>query len=102
MCTYKYTDKIDIVHSSHDTNVSYDSPVADYRVYQNIEEWSSKQIPISKCEQFEKVYTIINPKVSIARKGFYEIQKDFFICAIKVNQKSAKKMVLRKYRRHSN
>ena len=50
LCTYKYTDKIDIVHSSHDTNVSYDSPVADYRVYQNIEEWSYKQIPISKFE----------------------------------------------------
>lgn len=100
--TYKYTDEIDIVHSSHDISVSYYSPVADYRVYQNIEEWSSKQIPISKCEQFEKVHTILNPKVSITRKGFYEIQKDFFIRAIKVNQESAKKMVLRKYRRHSN
>ena len=100
--TYKYTDEIDIIHSSHDISVSYDSPVADYRVYQNIEEWSSKQIPISKCEQFEKAYTILNQKVSITRKGFYEIQKDFFIRAIKVNQESAKKMVLRKYRRHSN
>lgn len=100
--TYKYTDEIDIVHSPHDIRVPYDSPVADYRVYQNIEECSSKQIPILKCEQFEKEHTILNPKVPITSKGFYDIQKDFFIRAIKVNQESAKKMVLRKYRRHSN
>lgn len=100
--TYKYTDEIDIVHLPHDLRVSYDSPVADYRVYQNIEEWSSKQIPILKCEQFEKEHTILNPKVHITSKGFYEIQKDFFIRAIKMNQESAKKMVLRKYRRHNN
>ena len=100
--TYKYTDEIDIVHSPHDIMVPYDSPVADYRVYQNIEEYSYKQIPISKCEQFEKERTILNRKVPITSKGFYEIQKDFFIRAIKVNQESAKKMILRKYCRHSN
>lgn len=100
--TYKYTDEIDIVHSPYDISVPYDSTVADYRVYQNIEEWSSKQIPISKCEQFEKEHTILNPKVPITSKGLYDIQKDFFIRAIKVSQESAKKMVLRKYRRHSN
>ena len=100
--TYKYTDEIDIVHSPHDIRVPYDSPVADYRVYQNIEECFSKQIPILRCEQFEKERTILNPKVPITSKGFYDIQKDFFIRAIKVNQESAKKMVLRKYRRHSN
>ena len=96
--TYKYTDEIDIVHSPHDISVHYDSPVADYRVYLNIEEWYSKQIPILRCEQFEKERTILNPKVPITSKGFYDIQKDFFIRAIKVNQESAKKMVLRKYR----
>lgn len=100
--TYKYTDEIDIVHSPHDIMVPYDSPIADYRVYQNIEEWSSKQISILKCEHFEKEHTILNPKVPVTSKGFYDIQKDFFIRAIKVNQETAKKMVLRKYRRHSN
>lgn len=95
--TYAYNDEIDIVHGSRDYRVSYDSPKADYRLYQNIELWGSEQILIRKCEEFEKNHIVINPMVPFSNKDFYEIQKDFFIRAVKDNQKSAKRMVLRKY-----
>lgn len=94
--TYQYTDEVDIVHAAHDISVPYDSPVADYRVYHNIEQLCSEMIPISECDNFEKTHTILNKK-RISNKGFYVIQRDFFIRAIKVDQISAKKMVLRKY-----
>lgn len=95
--TYAYNDEMDIVHGSRDYRVSYDSPKADYRLYQNIELWGSEHILIRKCEEFEKTHTIINPNVPFSDKAFYEIQKDFFIRAVKDNQESAKRMVLRKY-----
>lgn len=97
MGTYKYSDEIDIVHGSSDIRVSYDSPNASYRLYRNIEKSSSEQIRINNCEEFERTHTIINPRVIFYDKTFYEIQRDFFIRAVKVNQESAKKFVLRKY-----
>lgn len=97
MGTYKYSEEMDIVHGSRDIRVQYDSIDADYRVYRNIEKSSSEQILINRCKEFEKTHTIINPKIVCYDKTFYEIQKDFFIRAVKVNQESAKKLVLRKY-----
>jgi len=95
--TYRYNDEIDIVHGSYDKRVSYDSIDANYRLYRNIEKSSSEQILINRCDEFERTHTIINPKIAFSNKAFYEIQRDFFIRAIKDNQKSATKMILRKY-----
>lgn len=95
--TYKYNDEIDIVHGGRDYRVPYDSIKADYRVYQNVELWGSVHVLINKCEEFEKTHRIINPMVDASDKTFYQIQKDFFIRAVKDNQESAKKMILRKY-----
>lgn len=99
MGTYKYTDEIDIVHGSHDIRVPYDSIDANYRLYRNIEKTSSEQVLIRNCAEFEKTHIIINPKVAFSEKTFYEIQKQFFIRAIKDSQESAKRMVLRQYSR---
>lgn len=99
MGTYKYSDEIDIVHGSRDIRVQYDSIDADYRVYRNIEKSSSEQVLINRCEEFERTHTIINSRVVCYDKTFYEIQRDFFIRAVKVDQESAKKMILRKYSR---
>lgn len=95
--TYKYSDEIDIVHGGRDYRVAYDSLDADYRVYQNLELWSSNHVLINKCDEFERTHTIINSRIAFNDKTFYQIQRDFFIRAIKVDQESAKKMVLRKY-----
>ena len=99
MGTYRYTDEIDIVHGAHDIRVPYDSIDANYRVYRNIEKTSSEQVLIRHCDEFENANTIINPKVAFNEKTFYEIQREFFIRAIKDSQESAKKMVLRQYYR---
>lgn len=95
--TYQNSHEIDIVHGGNDIRVNYDSKKADYRIYQDIEQSFSEIIHISKCEQFEKDHTIINPKMYLGKNTFYDIQKEFFVRAVKVNQESAKKLVLKKY-----
>ena len=95
--TYKYSDEVDIVHGGRDYRVPYDSPHADYRVYKNLELWDSEHVLINRCDEFERIHTIINSKRAISDKIFYEIQRDFFIRTVKTDQESAKKMVLRKY-----
>lgn len=95
--TYKINEEIDIVHGSSDFRVNYDSPSADYRIYKNIEYPYGETVPINKCDEFEKNHVIIKPKTYFKEKEYYEIQKDFFVHAIKTNQESAKKMILKKY-----
>ena len=95
--TYSYNNEIDIVHGSNDYKVPYNSPNADYRLYQNIEHLTREHVAITKCEEFENTHIIINPKKAFSNKTFYEIQKDFFIRAVKDSQEAAKRMVLRKY-----
>ena len=70
--TYSYNDEVDIVHGSRDYRVPYDSPKADYRLYQNIELWGSEHILINRCDEFERTHTIINPIIAVNNKMFYE------------------------------
>lgn len=95
--TYAYSSEIDIVHGSSDIRVNYDSHSANYRLYQDIEYSFSRQVLISECEQFEREHTILNPTVYFSNRTYYAIQRDFFVRAIKTDQKSAKKTVFRKY-----
>lgn len=95
--TYEYSHEKDIIHGSKDFKVDYNSPSADYRVYWNIEQSFPESISIKMCEQFEKTHIIINPNSYFKEQEYYEIQQDFFIESVKVDQESAKKMILRKY-----
>lgn len=95
--TYKYSELYDIHHSIPDISVSYDSKEADYRKYQDIEDNFAKIIPIKQCEIFEKENIIINPNTRYKTKAYYEIRQEFFTRAIKKDQESAKKLILRKY-----
>lgn len=95
--TYQYSSEIDIIHGSRDIRVDYDSPYANYRIYWDIEQFAAENIPISQCKQFENEHTIINPKSYFKEKEYYKIQKEFFNKAVKSNQESAKKLILRKY-----
>ena len=95
--TYKNNDEIDIVHGSNDFKVNYNSSDANYRIYKNIEYPYVQSIPISMCDEFEKNHIVIKPKSYFKEREYYEIQKDFFTYAIKTNQESAKKMILKKY-----
>lgn len=96
--TFEYNNEIDIVHGSRDFRVKDDSEDADYKVYRNIESDYSMDIPIEKCEEFEKNNIIIRPKTYLNGKEYYNIRDDFFIKAIKTNQEIAKKMILKKYK----
>ena len=100
--TYKYSKDYDICHYTPDIQVDYDSDKADYRLYQDLEDSSSKLIPIKQCEQFEKENIIIIPNTRYRRKEYYDIRQEFFIKAIKKDQESAKKLVLKKYKRLNN
>lgn len=95
--TYKNNDEIDVVHGSTDFRVNYNSKDANYRIYKNIEYPYVQSIPISMCDEFEKNHIVIKPKSYFKEREYYEIQKDFFTHAIKTNQESAKKMILKKY-----
>lgn len=99
MGTYQNSSEIDIIHGSSDIRVDYSSPLADYREYRDIEFPFSVMVPIKKCEQFEKEHIVINPKMYLASNTYYNIQEEFFIRAVKTNQDSALKLILKKYDR---
>ena len=96
--TFEYNNEIDIVHGSRDYRVSEDSKNADYKVYRNVESDYSIDIPIDKCEEFEKNNIIIRPKTYLNGEEYYKIRDDFFVVAIKTNQESVKKLILKKYK----
>lgn len=97
--TYKYSEDYDIYRATPDIRVDYNSKDANYREYRDIEDTFSKTINIKQCEKFEKENIIINPPTPTRYKEreYYQIQKEFFIKAIKKDQESAKKYILRKY-----
>ncbi len=95
--TYKNNEEVDIIHGSSDFRVNYNSSEADYRIYKNIEYPYGERIAINMCDEFEKNHIVLKPKSYFKEREYYEIQKDFFAHAIKTNQESAKKMILKKY-----
>lgn len=97
--TYEYNNEVDIIHGSNDFRVNYNSPKANYRIYKNIEYTYGESIPIEMCDEFEKEHIVIKPNTYFKNKIYYQIQEDFFIKAVKTNQESAKKMIIKKYNR---
>lgn len=95
--TFRYSDEIDIVHSSCDIRVKYDDKRADYRLYKNIEQVFAKKININDCKSFERENIILNPNSYYKEKEYYNIQKEFFITAVKKGQEAARKRILKKY-----
>lgn len=95
--TYAHSYETDIIHGSNDFRVNYDSPGAAYRSYINLEQLYEECIPIKYCDGFEKDHIILNPKSALTQTQYYKIQEEFFVKAVKTNQESAKKMILKKY-----
>jgi len=87
----------DIEHGPRDIRLKRDDPKAEFRQYRNIEDGYSEEIPIHKCEEFEKTHTIIFPEIEeLAEKYFYEIQKEFIKIAVTEGQEEAYKKILTK------
>ena len=95
--TFRMDDICDIVHGPRDIRLKRDDPKAEYRIYRNIEDGFSEQIPIHKCDEFERIHKIIFPKVDyLADKYFYELQREFIKLSIFQGQKTACKKILSK------
>lgn len=86
----------DIVHGPSDIRLKYDDPRAEYRIYRNIEDGYSKQIPIRKCALFELNNKVIFPQTSKTDKFYYELQREFISTMIKHGQEEACKRILTK------
>lgn len=95
--TYKYNHEIDFYNCGRDHRVEYNSKKADYRIYKDIEQNIDVSIARAKCKEFENQHTIIYPKEGLNISQYYKIRDEFFVKAIKTNQESAKKLILKKY-----
>ena len=91
--TYKCDDCIDIVHGPSAIAVSrYDSR-AEYRTYHDLEQFSEIEVPIRKCDDFEKNNYIL----FVRRSDYYQLRKEFIVDAVNLGQKESVRKVLKKY-----
>lgn len=98
--TYENANYIDIEHGPTDERVDRNSPKADYRLYRNLEnDCDCLNVPIKKCDEFEREHKVIILKTSLPGTQFYEIQKEFIELAVKKGQEEACKQILKKYQR---
>ena len=96
--TYKSGDYDDIVHGPSDVIVGRNDPSAEFRTYHDLEQGYEINVPIRKCEEFEKNNHILF--VGISR--YYEIRQEFIIDAVKESQETAVKKVLKRYTKKNN
>ena len=92
---YSWNDYIDDYSNLHTKRNDKD---AYKREYWNIEQEKKVEISIDEVDKFEQENIIIYPeKILEAKYYFKEIQKEFFIDAIKTNQEEAVKRLVKKY-----
>ena len=96
--TFIYSIECDIEHGANDYRVNRNNPNADYRLYQDIESYDSIEIPIKKCEDFEKTHQVIFAKTYPKNLKYYEIQNYFIKTSIEEGQEVACKKLLKKYK----
>lgn len=95
--TFMLDDLCDIEHGPYDRIVDRDDPRAEYRKYQDIECIDTIQIPIKRCEEFEKKHKIIYPNTRYGSRFCYNIQKEFIKDLLVMSQEEACAKVLKKY-----
>lgn len=88
MGTYMLDNICDIEHGPSDIRLKDDDPRAQYRIYRNIENGYSKEIPISECDEFEKNHKVITDE------NFYTLQKEFIMTAVNEGQEEACRKIL--------
>lgn len=95
MATYK-------MNTPKDIEVPYNSIVADYRLYANIEN-GGFLVPLNRQEDFEKENIVLYPpKNKSVEEYFNEIRKLFFTTAIKYGQNKALEKIIYKRNIHEN
>jgi len=73
--------------------VEWDDPRCEYRRYQDLEQYSSMSVPISKCDKFEKNNNVIYDNSD----NYYTIRREFASDILFEGQEKAKKYILSKY-----
>lgn len=94
--TYKYSNEIDIIHSTSDIKVSRYDTNADYVVYYNLEDrYDTRiEIPYSKMKEFESLNNIIFPQNVLSKERyFYELQFEYFKTLILNSEEEANEMI---------
>lgn len=95
--TFRLDNICDIEHGPSDIRLKRDDPRAEYRIYRNLEDEFSKQIPIHKCEEFERTHNVIIPKTTLStEKYYYELQKEFITLAVTEGQETACRKILKR------
>ena len=92
--TFMLDNICDIVNGPSDIRLDRDDSRAEYRIYRNIENNYSEQIPIRKCEEFEKTHKVIIPNTTSIERYYYELQKEFITLAVTEGQEKACKKIL--------
>ena len=95
--TYRYYYRYDIDKGGVDKRVRYNDPLADYRLYWNIEGMLPIKVEKDRFDEFDKENTIITTYYK-SNKDYFFIQKEFFTESIKNNQEEAKKILKKKYK----
>ena len=84
----------DIVHGPSDRRVPRDSPFATHRDYWDLEQHYPFEVPIKKCEEFEKSHIVI-----FTSGNYYRIRQEFITEALKNGQEKAVKTIIKRYKK---
>lgn len=97
MGTYKPSYEVDIVHGVPDISVEYNDPSAVYSEFKNIENGNEECIRIIDREKFiaNNIVLDVSNYYPCSLKKFYELQKLFFINAVKYNEEIAVKKLVK-------
>ena len=98
MGAYKRNFFCDIEHGSSDYRLHRNDSDVEYCMYKDIETevYDYVQVPIEKCDEFERTHNVIIPKTWLNDALYYEIQRDFFNMAVNEGQEVACQKILSK------
>ena len=96
--TYSFYYHYDVSDGCVDKKVNYDDPLADYRLYWNLEGGVPIRISIKESKKFEEDNIIICTYYHDA-KDYYYIQKEYLANMVTVGEEKAKKRLLKKYKK---
>lgn len=94
--TFMLDNICDIEHGPSDIRLNRNDPRAEYRIYSDLENEVSRQIPISRCEEFERTHRVIFPQTSLTQKYYYQLQKEFISLVVTEGQEKACQKILSK------
>ena len=90
--TYMVDNCCDIVHGPSDIRVERDYPFATHRNYWDIEQAYAIEVPIKKCDEFEKTHDVI-----YLSSNYHSIRQEFIEEALEHGQEEAVNKIKKKY-----